>query len=212
MTTTAVKERPILFSPEMVRAILDGRKTMTRRIVKLPDWATCCDGRGRDVVPHWPDNGAHPLFGECYLRFSYCKLCGSMGSRVHCPFEVGGLLWVREAWGYKTFTDARNKQVIYRADTVGTRQESTLRWRPSIHMPRWASRITLEVTGVRVQRVQGNDEWDVRSEGLRRSEDGPNLRASFRRLWNDINAKRGYGWDANPWVWVVEFKRIGDKP
>ncbi len=76
-------------------------------------------------------------------------------------------------------------------------------WRPSIHMPRWASRITLEVIAVRVERVQDISAWDANQEGL---EAGTDIKHRFELLWNSINEKRGYGWDSNPWVWVVEFR------
>jgi hypothetical protein len=96
------------------------------------------------------------------------------------------------------------------------------KWRPSIFMPRWASRITLEVVNIRVERVQDISEWDAMAEGIRWDDDkegyvgsedgrffhGSDIRTSFQLLWDSINAKRGYGWDSNPWCWVVEFRKV----
>jgi hypothetical protein len=86
------------------------------------------------------------------------------------------------------------------------------RWRPSIHMPRHVSRITLEITGVRVERVKDISEMDARAEGVQKKHDVTHIdweyRANFKPLWDSINAERGYGWDANPWVWVIEFRRV----
>ena len=173
-----VKERPILFSGEMVRAILDGRKTQTRRVVK----------------PQPP-----PLGG--FVKNPY----GQPGDR----------LWVRETW-------ALDDKYYYRADgAVGDRCG---KWKPSIHMPRAASRITLEITGVRVERLQEitisdiyaegaiTDEWlewrdDVSGVGMPAGSRIENERDVWEKLWDSINGKT-YPWKSNPWVWVIEFKRI----
>lgn len=128
-------------------------------------------------------------------------------------------LWVRETW-YPRCADAKDygtDEIIYRADYGGT-GGCVFRpsWNPSIFMPRWASRITLEVTGVRAERVQDITEEDAKAEGVilhggwnaNDTEYAINYRGGFSRLWDSINAKRGYGWDKNPWVWVIEFKRL----
>lgn len=186
-----MKEHPILFSGEMVRAILDGRKTQTRRVIKPQP---VCDS----VVKH----------GEEWL-ISYEGCCvEDINKKLRCPYGAPkDCLWVREKFQYvKPATD-------------NERYRDKEKWRPSIHMPRWASRITLEIKDIRVERVQDITATDCMKEGVvyqsksyemscftagerdrRRAED-------FRKLWDSINAKRGFGWDANPWVWVIEFAR-----
>lgn len=162
-----MKERPILFSGPMVRAILDGRKTQTRRVVKprqgmLDDW-----------------------------------------TGLPCPYgKPGDRLWVRET----CYFEQPHGEVIYRADPGSEKaldpEFTGLRWRPSIHMPRWASRITLEIVNVRVERLQDIRVDDARAEGV--TAKWPVH--GFRNLWQSIN---GFGsWDANPWVWVVEFRNM----
>lgn len=219
-----MKERPIIFSAPMVRAILDGRKTQTRRVVKLTD-------SGRVKEPGSPRNW-HLDDPEAVMA---------------CPYGVpGDRLWVREAW-QAFFADEvpadrprgprhtmgipaqpeRESFVFYRADGDLSHPEdgSEALWRPSIHMPRWASRITLEIVSVRVERVQEISEEDATEEGALEF-DSPTTfvdhgmqsiylpsmgyaRASFMRLWDSINAKRA-PWESNPWVWVTEFRRVGE--
>lgn len=197
-----MKERPILFSGPMVRAILDGSKTQTRRVIKCDKIKNCivhqCGGKSEAVL----------------------KLCphGHPGDR----------LWVRETWrcrGGREYEYQRHQpSVMYRADAA---PESYVcdDWRPSIHMPRWASRITLEIESVRVERVQEISEEDAKSEGTpddalvhyyceEGNDDDPignhrcNWRYGFSRLWDSINLKRGFGWEVNPWVWVITFRRV----
>lgn len=185
-----MKERPILFSGEMVRAILDGRKTQTRRVL-TGDFDGDFDRDGWPLVT-WPSTG-------CLTRAT--PRYGGPGDR----------LWVRETWGvdaplddvrraYEDVTGGSlGASVYYRADRV--HENTGLTWKPSIHMPRWASRIILEITNIRVERVQDISQTDVMAEGTQG-------KRSFANLWDSINAARGYGWDANPWVWVVEFRRV----
>ena len=134
-----------------------------------------------------------------------------------CPYgRPGDLLWVRETHGIQLklgeSPDYPKGLVVYRADLP---EDSNFQyegggsaWRPSIHMPRWASRITLEITGVRVERVQDISEKDAIAEGaaFRKDEDGE--LDAFNNIWDIINEKRGYSWDNNPWVWVIEFKKV----
>lgn len=191
-------ERPINFNAEMVRAILEGRKTVTRRPVK-ERW------NSDRIVQFWD-----------YMHEGFLQVENRV---VTCPFGVpGDRLWVRETWNaYPVFeVDSGvfeagypyrkipvekpvNACVVYDADGYDGP------WRPLTHMPRWASRITLEVTGVRVERVQCITEEGARAEGF-------DSRDAFLDFWDSIYASKGLGCDANPLVWVVEFKRVeGEK-
>jgi hypothetical protein len=209
---TQVKERPILFSGPMVRAILEGRKTQTRRVVTrfaLPGCSADCAGPdGYDTVT---DGGI--------VRIPWRP------ETIAClksPWDGVNRLWVRETWRSTDTLDF----MAYRAD-VGTYRwmecvdPDNCRWRPSIFMPRHLSRITLEVSAVRVQRLQEISEEDAKAEGIESIyidqahkawkgygvEDFHRTAAdSFRSLWDSINAKRGFGWDKNPWVWAITFK------
>lgn len=201
-------ERPILFSGEMVRAILDGRKTQTRRVVKPPKWAMA-----RDIeTEHGIACAFHP---DCeslaFLPCPYAKI--KFGNKYVPHYE--GRLWVRETWARTTDYDGQflldGVKALYRADDNGSITPS--RWRPSIHMPRALSRITLEVTGVRVERVQDISQEDAKAEGVEPFHPptpgvGPTWIPRFEWLWDDINGKRGFGWNTNPWVWVISFKRL----
>ncbi len=252
-----MKERPILFSGAMVRAILEGRKTQTRRVVTVrgehpPAWATFAseghslmqDGKPRPVgsfywseeqqegeplktLRRWPVlPEKHPMAGDWYWTPS--------------PYgKIGDRLWVRETHevrriGTETFEGARPTRryagIAYQADDGRVEVDIDLDtfqaldakesrgWSPSIHMPRWASRITLEITSVRAERLQNISESDARAEGATIEEHHmrgycagaylpPSIRA-FHDLWDGLNAARGQGWDTNPWVWIVEFRRI----
>lgn len=217
-----MKERPILFSAPMVRAILEGRKTQTRRIVKpQPDeFMKALDG-GKWMWVHDSD--------ERYLNFD----------TGFCPYgQPGDRLWVRETWGiadewlhdcetdpprtiaYRANLAARNFDPVYDVDTSDWGGWERMKWKPSIHMPRWASRITLEITGVRVERLHDISREDCIAEGIERVSDAdhfawkdytgngqllsPNF--SYQSLWESINCPGS--WDANPWVWVINFKLV----
>ena len=207
-----MKERPILFSDAMVRAILDGTKTQTRRVVKLI-------GLRHTDVDAWHLDGVQWEAGA-YIEGNPA----SMGF-YRCPYgEPGDRLWVRETWwkGSEDEGEApsrdRGSPVEYRADTSvdapggwdaepRTNRPAWARWRPSIHMPRWASRITLELTDVRVQRVRDITDEDARAEGVRATVGGDLAhRAEFALLWDFINLNRA-SWASNPWVWALTFKR-----
>lgn len=209
-----MKERPILFSGDMVMAILDGRKTQTRRVVKPqpPDWLQVysvgvCGGKVSFV-----GHGRSEQFAD--------------SSTAKCPYGVpGDRLWVRETWQHTVATDS-DCCVAYKADMSAQHSIADQcgdgdfvkvggdcvplhigRWRPSIHMPRWASRITLEITGVRVQRLQYISEADAVSEGCQCAGVPASLtnRGAFAKLWESINGEGT--WAANPWVWAIEFRR-----
>lgn len=191
-------ERPILFSAPMVRALLAGTKTQTRRVVK----ARKCPDIGCELAPS-------EIAGEEHL------------DRL-CPYgQPGDRLWVRETWAAPHRYDHLGPSNIpvdgVRTHYAASEDRGGLRWRPSIHMPRWASRITLEVVGVRVERLQDISQDDARAEGAPPSHTSidavsrefgyPDFpRSWYAQLWDQINGPGS--WDANPWVWVVEFKRI----
>lgn len=167
-------ERPILFSGLMVRAILEGRKTQTRRPVTKPivlDWL-------EQFLPEFvaaPENDLSPY--------------GYAGDR----------LWVREAW----LRDRYDGSTQYRASHPCP---SAPKWKPSIHMPRDRCRLMLDVMDVELERLQDIAEDDAQAEGVDAPTAG-SYRAGYAVLWDSLNAKRGYGWDTNPWVWVITFDR-----
>lgn len=188
-----MKEKPILFNADMVRAILDGRKTQTRRIVKLPHGADVIVQNGKVWKPARVDYEGY----------------------VDCPFgQPGDRLWVRESWAWYPL-DHDPTCVIYRADYPhGTPCPPEYeRWRPCIHMPRWASRILLEVTAVRVERLQDISEADAQAEGATGQCPVGNLRVynkaplayHFAQIWEQAHPNT---WDQNPWVWAIDFRSV----
>jgi hypothetical protein len=209
--TTAVRERPILFSGAMVRAILDGRKTQTRRVVKPQPTHRLIQGLGGVTIGMNPaDDGAVWYDADGI----------GPGREVRSPYGgVGDRLWVREAWWH--FTKSREADRICYAADPGISTLPLFGWtarkRPSIHMPRTASRITLEITGYRAERVQVITEADAEAEGFSGNDlAGTGLgyfddREAFCATWNKLNGPRGYGWDVNPWVWVLTFRRLPER-
>jgi hypothetical protein len=193
-------DRPILFSAPMVLALLAGTKTQTRRAL-APDLFISSSG--------------------AVVRMKSASVAGVTGiSEAHCPYwrEPGDRLWVRETWQAVSGTE-RARRIVenprpsfgwveYSAGPHQAGDEMPPRWRPSIHMPRWASRITLEVTGVRVERLQDISRGDAMAEGcpFANMAAGPDPRDWYRDLWNEINGAGA--WDANPWVWCVSFKSV----
>lgn len=200
-----MKERPILFSGDMVRAILDGRKTQTRRAVKR-DLANSFDPpRGDSDI-----KAGYPWFEDQNGEWHKAVDC--------CPYgKPGDRLWVRETWAEFAGIEPQVK-IVYRADKLfDTEAKEHLcgnKWRPSIYLPRWASRITLEITGVRVERLHDISEEDARAEGCTHTGIGRHIaadeietaREQFERLWQSINGEDS--WNANPLVWVIEFRRV----
>jgi hypothetical protein len=234
-TETAVRERPILMSAPMVRAILAGTKTQTRRVIQ-PQPA---NPQTFGSAPCWGcgvhRNGAHA--GRYMLHAAFNEGGTRVDRHLACPYGApGDRLWGREAWA-----SPGDMRVAYRADgdcgswmgdggggRFWNRHGYIIevdkargpswglgkfggRWRPSIHMPRWASRITLEITRVGVEQVQEIGAGDAHYEGVCADPyHAPWLgcRQAFRAVWDSLNAERGYGWDANPWVWALTFRRV----
>lgn len=223
---TEVKERPILFSGPMVRAILEGRKTMTRRVVKFDPAENWCDLKEPSL---WVDKIARERTAFALSRGDRHKP-DQRSLWMLCPYgEVGEKLWVRETWQCTeeelpllpldpALWTYWQKRVRYAADgdydVVNPKP-----WKPSIHMPRWASRITLEITGVRVERLQDISEVASIAEGVTRADSGLyrydnlyeylNAKFAFRALWDSINGERpGCAWKDNPWTWVLEFEKV----
>ena len=224
-----MKETGIIMSGDHPQKVLDGTKTMTRRIYGLgkinknpDDWN----------VFHCVDHGRPPFW----------RFVGKEKSNdrpiidINCPYgQVGDRLWVREThyrWGkwikngfsktgkQKWTFNSPDREVCYTDEPpthiFPNKARNTVGWfkRPSIFMPRWASRITLEITEVRVERVQKITEEDAKAEGTslfipsNPYKEYHNHQTSFCYLWDSLNAKRGYGWEVNPWVWVVSFRRF----
>lgn len=179
--------KPILFNTDMVRAILDGRKTVTRRVIK----------------PHFrPGEVSWQVITEKhsgkYVRIEYLDEWENETRYMSEPFRPGDILYVRETWAEMPYG------YVYRADDERPEGwDSEDRWRPSIHMPKEAARIFLRVKSVRAERLQNITDEDIEAEGLE-------IGCYFDELWNSTIKtadRETYGWDANPWVWVIEFER-----
>lgn len=199
-----MKSRPILFSSPMVRALLDGSKTQTRRIVK-PQPA--------QVLPH----ATTPL-----IRLRATDETLSLWNDA-CPYgQLGDRLWVRETWANIALS-GYHPVYVFRAEISKPEIWEGVKWKPSIHMPRAASRITLEITDVRVERLQDISEPDAIAEGIEWGRHEPKIdmegyrmygaagitndsRLSYRTLWDSINGPGS--WNSNPWVWAITFKRL----
>lgn len=196
-----MRELPILFNTEMVRAILDDRKTCTRRVIKYDKADDVLNSPARKENPDIPDK----QFIKCLVKM---------------PYEVGDILYVRETWTDHYVPNEIGKpelQYCYKADGVDIKAEclpgENNRWYPSIHMPKKAARIWLKVTDVRVERLQDimEDEPGPNNQVVK---EGFNYGCDFIATWNSTIKKSDldiYGWKANPWVWVIEFERC-EKP
>jgi hypothetical protein len=227
-----MKERGILFQAPLVRAILAGQKTQTRRLIRIDDTpvqfeASAANVRQRGI----PSDAQNVRFLGCYLKCDAPEGSTTVSSRVLCPYgQAGGRLWVRETWATLTGNGIRT---VYRADGEDPRTgwddtppvaRPAMRWRPSIFMPRAASRITLEVTSVRVERVTDITEEDAKAEGVTpltglhpdqqiisgegRTQGTHPYTLAFAVLWDTINDEPGRRWVDRPWVWVVGFRRL----
>lgn len=194
-------DKPIIFSTDMVKAILAGRKSQTRRVVK----------------PQPPHATFHRRMGE----FG-CDIEVADGYYMNPPIKPDDTLWVRETWckfGDIIGVNEDADVYYYKADYSCPVDKSIKRWRPSIHMPREASRISLLVKNIRVERLQDITPYDAWNEGCRIGnslpweQHIPELQQQcrdvvFRGLWDSINAKRGFGWATNPFCWVISFEVI----
>jgi hypothetical protein len=212
----SMKERPILFSGAMVRALLDGRKTQTRRVVKArPGWPISFIGGAGDQ----DDPSCYGFEDLNTAQWWTLATDGSTDNhQIPCPYgRSGDRLWIRETFAHMYRGNVepetrRHDDVIYGADGFAPDEYVYGSWKPSIHMPRWASRITLEITGVRVERLQSISEADAEAEGINFLRSVPDAdetldaRGLFHCLWDAINGDGA--WAANPWVWVVEFRRV----
>ena len=201
--------KPIIFSTPMVQAILADRKTQTRRVIKDKDITNNFDIDVDGSVYAYIDQATGDSFPPTAIA----------------RYQIGDILWVRETWGKD-----ENGEYVYRTNYGTTEDDSfppsIFKWRPSIHMPREAARIFLKVTNVRVERLQDISEEDARAEGISWLDEAcysnngwtptlydpdsggsPVFRDGFTALWDSINAKRGYDWETNPWVWVYEFEK-----
>lgn len=204
-----MKERPVLFSGPMVRAILEGRKTQTRRIFKLPKGLEWYDSLGGEQKGWFTD-------GKGWWHVD----------EIECPHgTVGDRLWVREAWA--SLSVGNQTDYLYRADTHKglEKRDGDQKWKPSRHMPRTACRLILEITGVRVERLQEISNADCVAEGIepigeerltgkvmsqagRLGDNYSTVRQLYSSFWQSINGPDS--WAQNPWVWVIEFKRINN--
>jgi hypothetical protein len=187
----------------MVRAILEGRKTQTRRIVK--------------PQPMWIERNKRKVYEGAFLTINDNGIL--IVNVIRSPYgKPGDRLWVRETWQGKPERNGFKPEVAYRATMEGHPeypQPTVLgKWKPSIHMPRWASRINLEVVSVRVERLQEISHEDAIAEGIQettaplKEERLTVPQHLFAHLWDSINKKDGTRWQDNPWVWVVEFKEV----
>ena len=206
-----MKERPILFSAEMVRSILEGTKTQTRRVITPQP----------EVVAHNTSINQDVYRWKKYLWFADERIKAAS----HCPYgKPGDQLWVREgirrhfpleATYIADFTPVMGKGPT--GSSLYGRAQVAWLWKHDYlsarFMPRWASRINLEITEIRVERLQEISGKDCLREGITKTTEGKlllgsHLVYSFREVWDKLNAKRGYPWESNPWVWVISFKKL----
>ena len=193
--------KPILFNTNMVKALLDGRKTVTRRVVKPQPIAEVKELYRKDGADIWRTYGV-----DWWYEF-------------RAPFIPGDILWVREAWGTASDLLGSVPGPVYRADYTGNElrelQEKHYRWHPSIHMPRDAARLFLRVTEVRANKLHDVNYFDCLSEGVPYRQMETDIVQDFSALWDSTikPADRPvYGWAANPWVWIIQFERISRPP
>ncbi|HDF5694339.1 TPA: hypothetical protein PC645_002005 [Klebsiella variicola] len=209
---TKITERGMIFNAEMVRAILDGRKTQTRRPIK---WKQT---RFTEIGEH-EDGSKWPWSEDAEHAFDFWHPCpfGSVGDRIWVRETFQGPLFdfdLMDSYCKDSTPFEKSEFCVYKADGVPAPEfydaddELHSCWRPSIHMPRWASRILLEITDVRVERLKSISDRDALREGCSAADmkSGDCVADVFARLWASIYGSDS--WNANPWVWVIEFKRV----
>jgi len=242
--------KPIIFSGESVRAILEGRKTMTRRVIKAPKIrALPLNPEKKHIL--FDMNDAYPNCDRLKVSFAHpndgFRPDDKIYRNIECPYgQVGDRLWVKETWKPSVSTSIPVEcRIYYKAcgykDVSGLNLHRTIplkqdKWRSPIFLFRWASRITLEITGIKVERLQDISPADATHEGIGiyagfevqcaegyeggigyrnyYIEDDYDLNSpidSYKTYWDSLNAKRGYSWDTNPFVWVISFKEVKDE-
>jgi len=194
--------KPIIFNTTDVKAILSGAKTQTRRAIKpQPKYKNVVFQYGRLVE--------YSMIGSCWNEMAW----------HNPPYKKGDALYVREAWAdVRILPSSKHSHYLYEASHPNPNSRP-IHWRPSVHMPREAARIFLRVTDIRVERLQKISSTDMWNEGCLPHDINQSELTTHREclekywipLWNSLNAKRGYGWDSNPWIWVISFERI-EKP
>lgn len=193
-----MKELPIIFSTEMVRALLDGRKTQTRRI------------DGLKQINEWPNRFVFMGITQGHAAFHDTCATNNVQILVRLPKQPGDLLYVRESfnWDWKDYPQRTEKYYFYKASTDDSFLASGEHWKPSIHLPKWASRIWLKVTDIRVERLQDISEADAIAEGIELKNISGDWEHSpaqeFEKLWTRINGPES--WNLNPFVWVISFE------
>lgn len=232
MTAAAahVREHGLLMSGPMVRAILEGRKTQTRRVVTDRTSEGNFKASELDLARAWVDGLGGDQYLKSFLKPEVATVLGQgpddIIERLYARYVRGDRLWVREAWAVGACAEGLSPRALHPGtwlkDNGGLWYQAAGdpshpisergKWRRSFHMPRWASRITLEVVGVRVERVQDITEDDAKAEGVVPdwvgSQGASPYTAAFANLWHGLNADRGFGWLVNPWVFVFEFRRV----
>lgn len=208
-----IPERPILFTGEMVRAILNGEKTQTRRVIKPQPIIKI---KNDYICDYEIKKGKRYAAG---INVKISELADNFkGIATFCPYgKIGDRLWVRETWadvrgmGIETAT-GKPLEVVFYADDPWAQEakEWGIKWKPSIHMPKKYSRINLKITNIRVERIQTITDNDAQCEGVNGWNQIVRIDniTAFAELWDSINAKRGFGWNTNPWVWVIELEKV----
>ena len=205
-------ERPILFSTPMVQAILQGKKTMTRRIIKPQP-------PQKLQFPYGFVTGSSDKNDIGKFCWTVGDICDGRTHLVRPRYQKDDTIWVRETWAkvedFKNYAELeldKDLEFFYKCDDFGKEHVfvdvGVQRWRPSIFMPREACRIKLKITDIRVERLQEITEEDAKAEGYPGGHSS--AKSWFRDLWDKINAKRGFDWYSNEWVWVVTFERMTD--